>query len=63
MLKYGINILFAIFTQLIFYITFIDLSYGAVNGLVVIIFLVEFIIAGYIINLGYQEVNKQDSEE
>lgn len=58
MLKYGVNLLFVIFSQLIFVFTL-----GAISGLAVVIFLIEFTIAGYIINEGYNKEIRKKSEE
>lgn len=56
MLRYIINLLFVVFTQLIFVSTF-----GVISEIAIVIFLIEVTIVGCIINTGYNKEYKKKS--
>ncbi len=63
MFKFGISLLFVIFAEIIFYIVAMQALNRGLSGLVVIIFIIEFSIAGWLINTGYLEEFKKKDEE
>lgn len=61
MLKFGISLLFVTFSQLLFYIVAAKAFYTGFSAIAFIIFIIEFSIAGWLINLGYtEEFKKKD---
>lgn len=61
MFKFGISLLFVTFSQLLFYIVAAKAFYLGFSAMGFIIFIIEFSIAGWLINVGYaKEFNKKD---
>lgn len=59
MLKWGIGLLFVFLVELVYGITFMRELTGEINVIVVFIFLIEFIIVGYLIYKGYKKQIKK----
>lgn len=55
MFKWGINLLFVVFAELLYCITFMRELTGKINVIVVFILLIEFILVGYLIYKGYRK--------
>lgn len=60
MFRWGINLLFVVFAELLYCITFMRGLMGGSAVIVVFIFLIEFTIVGYLIYNGYmEEIDKE----
>lgn len=60
MFKWGINLLFVVFAELLYCITFMRGLMGGPLIIVVFIFLIEFTIVGTLIYKGYiEDINKK----
>lgn len=59
MFKWGINLLFVVFAELLYCITFMGELMGGTLIIVVFIFLIEFAIVGILIYRGYIEDIKE----